>query len=153
MACLFSMITWGCVRLCALKLLACCARSHLTRAALLTVMRSRPLCTIRCLSFNFWLSVLYMRSGAWLHACISLWSNRLPRTASCAERPPHLFSTRASAARLRPLRQFSSRTLRSQKHIFHESFKNRWNPCVPCVPKGKYVISYTSTRSYIKHPQ
>ena len=54
-ACLFSTPTCGCVRLYALKLLACCAwystlrRSlpHLTRVALLTAMRSRPLCTTR----------------------------------------------------------------------------------------------------------
>ena len=52
-SCLFSMPACGCVRLCALKLLACCARysalrrslPHLTRVALLMAMRSRPLCT------------------------------------------------------------------------------------------------------------
>ena len=59
-ACLFNMYTCGCVHLYALKLLACCARysalrrslPHLTRAALLTAMRLRPLCTVRCLYFN-----------------------------------------------------------------------------------------------------
>ncbi len=50
---LFSMCTCGCVRLYALKVLACCARyfalrrslPRMTRTALLTVMRSRPLHT------------------------------------------------------------------------------------------------------------
>ncbi len=44
-----------------------------------------------------WLSVLRMRSKAWLAARVSLRLARLPRLASSAQRSRHLHSTRAAA--------------------------------------------------------
>ncbi len=50
-----------------------------------------------CLTLALWLSVLCMRSKAWLAARVSLRLARLPRTASSAQRSRRLRSTRAAA--------------------------------------------------------
>jgi hypothetical protein len=47
--------------------------------------------------FTIWLSVLCMRSKAWLAARVSLRLARLPRTASSAQRLRRLRCTRATA--------------------------------------------------------
>ncbi len=49
------------------------------------------------LVFTIWLSVLCMRSKAWLAARVSLRLARLPRTASSAQHSRRLRSTRAAA--------------------------------------------------------
>jgi hypothetical protein len=65
---------------------------------------------------DLWLSVLCMRSKAWLAARVSL---RLPRTASSAQRSRR-FAPRAW------LHQAFLRTLLSQKHIFSMGPKLRY---------------------------
>jgi hypothetical protein len=70
------------------------------------------------LVLDLWLSVLCMRSKAWLAACVSLRLARLPRTASTA-----LSAHVACAPRAR-LRQSFSHTPRSQKNkIFFNGSK------------------------------
>jgi hypothetical protein len=102
-------------------------------------MRLRACIPLGTYLFTLWLSVLYMRSKAWLAARVSLRLAHLPRTASSA----HV----ACAPRAR-LRQSFSRTLRSQNHnIFSMGPKLRY----PTVPMR--AIASRSLASYACNDQ
>ncbi len=81
-----------------------------------------------CCCSTLWLSVLCMRSKAWLAAHVALRLACLPRTASSAQRSRCLCSTRAAA----PVLLFS-RTLRSQNTEYFLMGPKLRYPTVPAV--------------------